>query len=275
MKYGHLSHHKLFGSMSLKSVFEDSRKNLGDGDLLFVNHRMKLRGEIGPTIAFPWNSGKKKALSIGTTFFKKWNRNYIINSLLFSCSFLFERAMLILNDVVVALTGTNYFFPNKPKEFHEDCTKHARVGLVIRLLLCHLGARLNPATNALFSLKPLLFLMLSETLWSLPPHPACAMFITNHGSSMDGERCIPTSSTYAGKWYSLLTLGTNYHTEHHDFPTMPLHLLGKVRKIVGGDFYKQETNDNLIQIMKKAFGKPDFYACSNDIASLRYDGVQR
>ena len=56
---------------------------------------------------------------------------------------------------------------------------------------------------------------------------------------------------------------------------MPLHLLGKVRKIVGGDFYKQETNDNLIQIMKKAFGKPDFYACSNDIASLRYDGVQR
>ena len=56
---------------------------------------------------------------------------------------------------------------------------------------------------------------------------------------------------------------------------MPLHLLGKVRKIVGGDFYKQGTNHNLIQIMKKAFGKPDFYACSNDIASLRYDGVQR
>ena len=66
-------------------------------------------------------------------------------------------------------------------------------------------------------------------------------------------------------------MGTNYHTEHHDFPTMPLHLLGKLRKIVGDDFYKQESNDNLFQIMKKTFGRPTFYACSNDVGSLQYD----
>jgi len=117
----------------------------------------------------------------------------------------------------------------------------------------------------------MLFLYLSETLWSLPPHPACAMFITNHGSDTttsddEGEGdggCIPSSSVYAGKWYSILTLGTNYHVEHHDFPTVPLHKLGQLRKIAP-EFYKEGgvgSGDNVFGIMKKTFRYPDFYAC--------------
>lgn len=274
MQYGHLSHHKSFGAMSLESVFDDSTTHLGDGDMLFVNHRMKLKGGVGPKMKFPWNHKKEKAtpISIGTFIFHKWkNMNYLFNSVLFSCSFLFERVMLVMNDVVVAFCGRNYFFPNKPKEFHDDCTKYARAGLLVRSLLCYLAAKFNPHTTALFTLKPILFLMLCETLWSLPPHPACAMFITNHGSSTSkNQSCVPTSSTYAGKWYSIYTMGTNYHTEHHDFPTMPLHLLGKLRYIVGTDFYREEKNDNLLKIMKKTFGRPEFYACSNDVGSLQY-----
>ena len=76
MQYGHLSHHKLFGAKSLESVFNDSSKNLGDGDMLFVNHRMKLKGNIGPKIKLPWNSSEKEAtpLSIGTFTFNKWKK---------------------------------------------------------------------------------------------------------------------------------------------------------------------------------------------------------
>lgn len=160
--------------------------------------------------------------------------------------------MLVLNDVVVALTGRNYFFLNKPQVFHDECARYARVASLLRGVLLYMCGW-----------KSLLFLFLSETLWSLPPHPACAMFVTNHGSSTSGDsgECMPTSSTYAGRWYSLLTLGTNYHTEHHDFPTIPLHKLGRLQTIAPEFYETNEGNDNLLQIMHKAFAYPDFYAC--------------
>eukprot|EP00541_Cyclophora_tenuis_P017772 CAMPEP_0116572772 /NCGR_PEP_ID=MMETSP0397-20121206/18369_1 /TAXON_ID=216820 /ORGANISM="Cyclophora tenuis, Strain ECT3854" /LENGTH=141 /DNA_ID=CAMNT_0004101153 /DNA_START=116 /DNA_END=541 /DNA_ORIENTATION=- len=111
-----------------------------------------------------------------------------------------------------------------------------------------------------------ILLYLSETLWSIPPHPAAAMFVTNHGSKMDmdnegEETCVPSSSTYAGKWYSALTLGTNYHCEHHDFPQIPFHRLGQIRHLVPESYYRPGSDDNVMQILRGAFGRPDFYAC--------------
>ena len=50
------------------------------------------------------------------------------------------------------------------------------------------------------------------------------------------------------------------HCEHHDFPTIPLHRLGELRKIAP-EFYSTQSNDNVLKIMKKAFTKPEFYAC--------------
>lgn len=55
-------------------------------------------------------------------------------------------------------------------------------------------------------------------------------------------------------------VGTNYHCEHHDFPTIPLHRLGELRKIAP-EYYPQRSNDNVFSIMNKVFRKPDFYAC--------------
>jgi len=273
LKFGHLSHHRSVGSVSLAQVFESDSSTLDDGDVLFVNHRMDLNGAPGPQIQFPWKK-ESSLLSIGTLVFRRWkSSDYIRNVFLFYLSFLVERIMLILNDVVVALSGKNFFFPNKPSKFHSQCTLYTRGAVLIRLFLCFLGGVFN---NKVFSLKPLLFLMLSETLWSLPPHPASAMFVTNHGSTLisdndDDTHCQPTSSTYAGKWYSILTLGTNFHTEHHDFPTIPLHLLGKLRQIAGPDFYRMESNDNILQIMKETFAFPNFYACSNNIQQIQYE----
>jgi fatty acid desaturase len=253
LKFGHLTHHRNVGnseSASLKTLFDSHSTDFEDGDVLFVAHRMNLTGEVGPTFHL---FGKNVTMSVSKSGFNAWKRgNYVWNAFMFASSFLLERLLLVINDAVVALTGKNFFFPNKPQPFHQDCTRYARVATLLRIALWKFAGW-----------KSLLFLYLSETLWSIPPHPACAMFVTNHGSSIgtNGE-CIPTSSTYAGKWYSILTLGTNFHVEHHDFPTIPLNKLGKLRNIAP-EFYTVGNHANVWQIMKRAFAYPDFYACTN------------
>ncbi|KAL9187329.1 hypothetical protein ACHAXT_001432 [Thalassiosira profunda] len=252
LKYGHLTHHKALGdaqAASLKQLFESDQKDFEDGDVLFVAHRMKLKGGVGPTFTV---GGRDVTMSISKAGFNAWREGKAVrNALAFTTSFMYERFMLMVNDVVVAITGRNYFFPNKPQSFHDECAKYCRCAVLVRGLLWKLAGW-----------KSMLFLYLSETLWSIPPHPACAMFVTNHGSSVDAEtgKCIPSSSTYAGKWYSILTLGTNFHCEHHDFPTIPLHRLGELRKIAP-EFYRKGSGDNVFQIMRRVFAKPEFYAC--------------
>jgi len=264
LKFGHLSHHKNVGNAqqaSLETLFDSSNLEFEDGDVLFVAHRMKLKGDIGPSFTL---FGRMVKMSISKSGFNAWKRgNAVWNACMFASSFLFERIMLVVNDAVVAMSGRNYFFLNKPQAFHDDCTRYARVATLLRILLWKFAGW-----------KSLLFLYLSETLWSLPPHPASAMFVTNHGSSVgDDGGCVPTSSTYAGRWYSLLTLGTNYHCEHHDFPTIPLHKLGELRKIAP-EFYSSGSNDNLFGIMNKAFAEPDFYACMDAGIVMESDGTQ-
>lgn len=249
LKAGHLSHHRNLGQHTLSELFESDQVDFEDGDALFVAHRMKMAGDYGPRIPIPFTDQSVK-LSISKSGFHFWKEGATIrNSALFATSFLYERILLVLNDGLVAVLGRNLYFPNKPDEFQEACVDYARVASVIRMGLL------------LLSWKTLLFLYLSESLWSLPPHPACAMFVTNHGSTMiNDDECVPTKSTYAGLWYSLFTLGTNFHVEHHDFPAIPFHRLHQVRKIAP-EYYQTGSGDNLFEIMNQTFSYPEFYAC--------------
>lgn len=258
LKYGHLTHHKNVGdetSATLEKMFDSPNKDFEDGDVLFVAHRMKLKGDIGPkfTITLPIVGPKQIKMSISSFGFNLWRVGRPLpNALAFATSFMYERIMLVVNDLVVAISGRNFFFPNKPKEFHQECALYCRCAVAVRLALWMVAGW-----------KSLFFLYLSETLWSIPPHPACSMFVTNHGSKTNDKNdgnCIPSSSTYSGKWYSLFTLGTNYHCEHHDFPTIPFQKLGELRTIAP-EFYRQGSQDNLFSIMEGAFADPDFYAC--------------
>lgn len=74
---------------------------------------------------------------------------------------------------------------------------------------------------------------------------------------------IPSSSTYGGRWYLLLTLGTNLYVEHHDFPIVPLHELWRLKQIAPEFYGGGEKNDTLLRIMNKAFKSPEFYSCMN------------
>lgn len=265
LKYGHLSHHSNVGDpsrASLEKLFNSNQSNFEDGDVLFVAHRMKLKGEIGPTFELPFFRDvpllpEKVTMSISKGGFDQWKTNsqqpgnLSWNVAVFAASFLFERFMLLINDFVVALAGRNFFFPNKPDSFHEECTEYARAASLLRASLLLIGGW-----------KTLLFLYLSETVWSIPPHPASAMFVSNHPSAVDETSgdCVPSMSTYSGLWYSLFTLGTNYHCEHHDFPMIPFHKLHELRQIAP-EFYRSGSEDDILEVMKKSFTEPDYYAC--------------
>lgn len=274
LKYGHLTHHSNVGDpsrASLEKLFNSDQSNFEDGDVLFVAHRMRLKGGIGPTFELPFFRDvpllpEKITMSISKGAFDQWKTdslqegNLQWNVAVFASSFLFERFMLLINDFVVAIAGRNFFFPYKPDSFHEECTRYARAASVVRASLVLIGGW-----------KTLLFLFLSETLWSIPPHPASAMFVSNHPSDVDESTgdCVPSMSTYAGSWYSLFTLGTNYHCEHHDFPMIPFHKLHKLREIAP-EFYRSGSEDDIVEVMKKSFTEPDFYACM-DVRNIDSD----
>jgi fatty acid desaturase len=288
LQYGHLNHHKYLGNeqkSNLETLFTSSDKNFEDGDALFVAHRMKLKGNVGPVfqIKLPYimKQAKQVTMSISNGAFSLWKDDHpLYNAVIFTCSFLLERMLLMINDVFVALLGKNFFFLNKPKEFHQEVATYCRIMTLLRAGLCYMGGK-SSSPSMIWSWKPLLFLYLAETLWSIPPHPACAMFITNHGSGKHEEEghgveggegmCIPSSSTYAGRLYSIFTLGTNYHVEHHDFPTIPFYNLSRLKEIAPEYYYNQLKDDdgnimkngkqNVFAIMKKTFSKPEFYAC--------------
>ena len=148
------------------------------------------------------------------------------NAAVFGLSMSFERAALVFGGAVVpALTGRNFFFPNKPDSFHATCANYARASTALAL-----------AVAAVAGPGALTWLFWAEVGWQLPIHPASAMFVSNHPSlesPIDDVGCQPTASVYLssgdGHWYDWLCF-SNYHTEHHDYD-VPAFRLRKLRDL--------------------------------------------
>jgi hypothetical protein len=84
------------------------------------------------------------SLTILANLFRQWKTTTgrltaTYNMLVFAMSFLLERIMLSMNDVIVALTGTNYFFLKKPIQFHRESAAYCRTAVIVRALLWWLG----------------------------------------------------------------------------------------------------------------------------------------
>ena len=122
-----MSHHRTVSDAkkaSLANLFNSDQKEFEDGDVLFVGHRMRLKCGVGPRFKLPklreYAKPKEITMSISKYGFNLWSDGHSIrNALSFASSFLFEHVMIVINDVVVALMGQNYFFPNKPRSFHK------------------------------------------------------------------------------------------------------------------------------------------------------------
>ena len=74
------------------------------------------------------------------------------NAAIFGLSMSFERAALVFGGAVVpALTGRNFFFPNKPQAFHDLCADYARYSALCQLTIFALS---GPSTDTLFRFLP-------------------------------------------------------------------------------------------------------------------------
>jgi len=278
LRFGHLSHHNHLGAHPMAELFSSPNETFEDGDILFVTHRMKMSGPKGP-MPPEWaaNTLPDAPMNVASNLFGAWKPGEPYwNMFMYSLSMFLERLVLMFSDKVVAVTGYNAFFPNKPKAFHLAAANHARLATVFQAAVIYF-----------LGWKALVLLYISETAWSLPLHPGCAMFITNHGSSQQpassssssssssavpaglgeaqdgGNGCQPTRSTYAGLWYDVVCCNTNYHLEHHDFPNIPVLMLPKLREMAP-EFYDASavtSGTDLWQTVREAFNEPEFYAC--------------
>lgn len=75
LKAGHLSHHENTGQYDLAQLFESRQYNLEDGDVLFVAHRMQLKGDYGPKVKV---LGKEFKLSISRSGFYFWKEGEVV-----------------------------------------------------------------------------------------------------------------------------------------------------------------------------------------------------
>lgn len=265
LRYGHLSHHRDFGTKSLKDSFDSTALNFEDGDVLFSAHRQMLAGDnrtesIG---FFGSENVGGRGLSISRSFYSLfWREDSAFSNLLvYSISMAYERAALCVNDKIVAMTGSNFFFPNKPEAFLETNVRYARAASLVHGLLF-----LSSGPQAL------LYLFFSELSWQLPIHPAIAMFISNHPSytsiEENGQKiCQPTSSVYGSAVFDWICAFSNYHTEHHDFPDVPMWNLKEVRD-QAPEFYEslEGADDSLVTVIRKSFRGRQFYGCNGDIS---------
>lgn len=271
LRFGHLSHHKDFGSKSLKDSFDSTAVNFEDGDVLFNAHRQMLAGDVkNETVGFFGNEQVGgRGLSISRSFYSLFWREEapMSNLLVYTVSMSYERAALCVNDIIVAITGTNLFFPSKPKVFLDTNARYSRMAALLHAMLLLVAGP-----------QALLYLFVSELAWQLPVHPAFAMFVSNHPSysttTPDGRGvCQPTSSVYmhhpsiaVRSLFDLTCAFTNYHVEHHDFPEVPLWNLRQIRE-EASEFYDclEGAEDSWTAVVRKAFRGRQFYGCEGEL----------
>lgn len=267
---GHMSHHRGLGRHSLQEVFDSSAVEFEDGDTLFVAHRSLVPGD-SPSGSLPATTSSRPTfigrgvgglgVSISRTFYALlWSERlgWVYNMFVYASSMAVERLALCFNDKVVAITGYNAFFPNKPDRFHASCAAYARVNSLLQAVLL-LAA--GPGALA--------WLLVAELAWQIPPHPAAASFLSNHPSiaTDDGATCQPTASVYFGAVWDGLSANINYHTEHHDLPQVPLWRLPRLRALAP-EFYEPPylhgVDVSYTAALRRAFSERAFYACAND-----------
>ena len=177
LQVGHLSHHNRMGAHSVADIFNSPAPYFEDGDVLHATHRMRLAGPTGPkpppALARLFPDGRPA--SVALSFF---DGGWVPgrpgrNMLLYAASLCLERLVLVLSDRVASVTGRVDFFAAKPAAgFHAVAVGHAR-----------LQTAFQAAVVLALGWRALLYLFVAETAWALPVHPACAMYITNHGST--------------------------------------------------------------------------------------------
>jgi len=83
--------------------------------------------------------------------------------------------------------------------------------------------------------------------------------------------CQPTASIYLGGWYDWLCAFSNLHTEHHDFPDVPLLRLRELRDRAAAHYDQPllaDPNAGWLPIVKRSFERRGYYACAGSMSDV-------
>ncbi len=254
----HISHHRLLGSQSL----EESVKNFNaekpvDGDIFDLSF-----GISTPSFAKILMRENISELQTSKLSHHFLTRILLVGFLRPLHKFYFEltacfRTLVYLGVLLVyAISGKYYFFKVSKQALLEAVI--AKISHLTFLLLLFYFSGWNA----------LIYLFLSDLFYrGFLFHPCLAFFLAVHKSSNTESQtlCQPTTSVY-GKYMTVLCGGVNYHTEHHDFPDMPVSQLTKLNKICHDDYKNLFHYNGAFEVFYDYFFKSGnnwIYSCQN------------
>ena len=218
-KWYHLSHHSELGAQSLDEA-QSLAKTFGkaDGDLLNVYGIYAYRKS---------NDSFELANSQNTVFRRIFYFGFLQQ---FLGSAVYCWRMIANNPLFESFRLMRLW-----KKLDANLRQQARIAILDRTL----WLLSTVAVGIFFGWKGLAFLVLSHLFYrGIFFHPCLSFWLAVHKSheSKDGGQCQPTTSVY-GPVMTLFCGGVNYHTEHHDYASIPVGRL-KTLKQMAPDFYE-------------------------------------
>ncbi len=107
LRYGHLSHHREFGTAPIAQLFDSSQAEFEDGDVMFVAHRQRLKGDpaekrveaVGEAVGGLGVSISRSFYAFAWTDAAGW-AGAAWNAAVYSTAMTMERAALCVNEKV-------------------------------------------------------------------------------------------------------------------------------------------------------------------------------
>jgi sphingolipid delta-4 desaturase len=131
--------------------------------------------------------------------------------------------------------------------------------------------------TVVFGWSALLFLVLSQCLYQgLLFHPCLAAWLAAHKSHDRRTGCQPTTSIY-GPVMTYFCGGVNFHTEHHDFPSIPATRLAALNKIASSYYNDIPKYTGAIDLYRDLLGSGDkqwVYGCQDQGQGVEIDSTQ-
>jgi len=253
-RWTHMSHHRLLGAQSLETVVNDFKNGKPvDGDVFDLS-----LGRQKPSFAQIRLTDNEQILKSSKLTSNMMTRIFLIAFLRPMSKIMYEiiayLRVPLYASVIVLYHITGRYFLKYPSY------NVLREVIIVRLLsiFCLVGIYQLGGINSIF------FLILSDLFYrGFFLHPCAAFFLATHKSHESNE-CQPTSSVY-GSYMTLFCGGVNYHTEHHDFPELPVSQLKNINKICFSHYSNIAHYKGAIEVLYDYIKNGDnwLYACQS------------
>lgn len=214
-RWGHLTHHANLASQAVAQAKDIFGEEQPDIELLMAQYYYEVVFE----------KGSKPRRLVG----QRVMGNPILKCLYFISIPVQSMLMSMLMQPVIVVAYIKSFFGDRARFYKERAAS-----LMLQLVLMY---GMLAGFYVLAGAKALLYLFLAELfLRGFLFYPSASFFMTGHKSFGDEEKFQP-SCNVKGWVNTLVSVNSNLHVEHHDFPDCPRRYLSVYEK-VAPEFYK-------------------------------------